>query len=672
MLPYGNALTSLFPSFTVPLLAKRSFTAEESSAQATTVDELHLSSGLVNSNDSTVVQVPVKNDYSSNTEGAIDHDNKIEENDRDSEIDFDLENERDRGDDLMLDKGRDPDGEFSIEKVEDPGGDVKPEKATDLDNGSSSKNASLHEKQFSQGRNSTPGDNFAVDTVGKSDISVAGEVRNQDKDVAISQIALSPIVSDTNWTVLGTLGSNLSNPLISVAPNRPSLAKQTTEIISKAENLGLLQSGPGTLNESSTTASIPLKKKKKKKQMVPPTSIPEMTRLLLRNRVSFRSMKPRWSAVRDQEILSAKRQIENAPIVRNDTELYAPLFRNVSTFKRSYELMERMLKVYVYREGGKPIFHTPILKGLYASEGWFMRLMEGNKHFRVKDPRKAHLFYMPFSSRFLEFALYVPGSHSQNNLVEHLKTYVDRIAAKYPFWNRTGGTDHFLVACHDWAPYETRHHMERSIRALCNADLNEGFLLGKDVSLPETFVRLPQNPLRGLGGKPASKRPILAFFAGNMHGSVRPILLQHWENKDPEMKILGPMPHGSKRKMTYIQYMKTSKYCICPRGYEVNSPRVVEAIFHECVPVIISDNFVPPFFDVLDWEAFAVFVAEKDIPMLKDILLSIPEKKYLELQLRVKKVQQHFLWHSRPVKYDIFHMILHSIWYNRVHTIKSR
>lgn len=184
----------------------------------------------------------------------------------------------------------DPDGEFSIEKVEDPGGDVKPEKATDLDNGSSPKNASLREKQFSQEKNSTPGDNFALDNVGKSDISVAGEVSSQDKDVAISQVALSPIVSDTNWTNLGTLGSNLSNPLISVAPNRPSLPKQTTEIISKAENLGLLQSGPGTLNESSTTARIPLIKKKKKKQIVPPTSIPEMTRLLLRNRVSFRSM----------------------------------------------------------------------------------------------------------------------------------------------------------------------------------------------------------------------------------------------------------------------------------------------------------------------------------------------------------------------------------------------
>lgn len=44
--------------------------------------------------------------------------------------------------------------------------------------------------------------------------------------------------------------------------------------------------------------------------------------------------KPRWSSILDQEILSTKKQIENAPVGRNDPELYAPIFRNVSVFKR--------------------------------------------------------------------------------------------------------------------------------------------------------------------------------------------------------------------------------------------------------------------------------------------------------------------------------------------------
>lgn len=207
--------------------------------------------------------------------------------------------------------------------------------------------------------------------------------------------------------------------------------------------------------------------------------------------------------------------------------------------------------------------------------------------------------------------------------------------------------------------------MTNCIRALCNSDVKEGFVFGKDVSLPETYVQSPQNPLRQLGGKPPSKRKILAFFAGNMHGYFRPILLKYWENKDPDMKIFGKLPKV-KGQMNYIQHMQSSKYCICAKGFEVNSPRVVEAIFYECIPVIISDNFVPPFFETLNWESFAVFVLEKDIPNLKNILLSIPKKKYLQMQKTVKLVQKHFLWHPRPVKYDIFHMTLHSIWFNRV------
>lgn len=222
------------------------------------------------------------------------------------------------------------------------------------------------------------------------------------------------------------------------------------------------------------------------------------------------------------------------------------------------------------------------------------------------------------------------------------------------------------------APYETRHHMEHCIKALCNADVTVGFKIGRDVSLPETYVRSARNPLRDLGGKPPSQRHNLAFYAGSMHGYLRPILLEHWRDKDPDMKILGRMPPGVPSKMNYIDQMKSSKYCLCPKGYEVNSPRIVEAIFYECVPVIISDNFVPPFFEVLNWDAFSVIIAEKDIPNLKNILVSIPEQKYLDMQLNVRKVQKHFLWHANPMKYDLFHMTLHSIWYNRVFQIKSR
>ena len=117
---------------------------------------------------------------------------------------------------------------------------------------------------------------------------------------------------------------------------------------------------------------------------------------------------------------------------------------------RSYELMELILKVYIYRDGSRPIFHTPHLRGIYASEGWFMKLMEENRQFVTKDPEKAHLFYLAYSSRQLQTALYVPDSHNMKPLSIYLRDHVNWIAGKYPYWNRTHGYDHFLVACHDW------------------------------------------------------------------------------------------------------------------------------------------------------------------------------------------------------------------------------
>ncbi|XP_016510893.2 putative glycosyltransferase At5g03795 [Nicotiana tabacum] len=392
-------------------------------------------------------------------------------------------------------------------------------------------------------------------------------------------------------------------------------------------------------------------------------SISEMTKMMLRSHPSSLLTKPMWSSASDEGLRSAKSQIECAANIIVDPGLHAPVYLNVSKFKRSYELMERNLKVYIYREGKRPVFHQPRLKGIYASEGWFMKQLKASQHFLTNDPNKAHLFYLPFSSQILGEVVYVPGSHSFTNLKAYLKNYVDLIKGRYPFWNRTQGADHFLIACHDWAPEETRHEMANCIKSFCNADLKEGFKLGKDASLPETNIG-SADPSRSLGGKRPSQREFLAFFAGSMHGYVRPILLKYWQNKDPNMKIFGQM-----RKTDYIQHMKSSRYCICARGYEVNSPRVVEAISYECVPVIISDNFVPPFLETLNWESFAVFVQEKDIPNLKSILESIPLRRYLKLYNNVKKVQQHFLWHSEPVKYDIFHMILHSIWYNRVFQI---
>lgn len=203
---------------------------------------------------------------------------------------------------------------------------------------------------------------------------------------------------------------------------------------------------------------------------------------------------------------------------------------------------------------------------------------------------------------------------------------------------------------------------KNSIRVLCNANTSEGFDPSKDASFPE--INLKTGGMRGLiGGPSPSHRSILAFFAGGIHGPIRPVLLEHWQHKgDPDMRIHQYLPRG----VSYEDMMRKSKFCICPSGYEVASPRVVEAIYTGCVPVLISDHYVPPFSDVLNWNAFSVEVAVSDIPNLKKILEGISSRQYIRMQRRVVQVRRHFEVNWPPKRFDVFHMILHSVWLRRL------
>ena len=201
-----------------------------------------------------------------------------------------------------------------------------------------------------------------------------------------------------------------------------------------------------------------------------------------------------------------------------------------------------------------------------------------------------------------------------------------------------------------------------STRLLCNANTSEFFNPRKDASIPEI------NLIRGesttnTGGLPASNRTTLAFFAGGRyHGKIRPLLFQHWKDKDKDIQVYERVPNN----VSYKEMMKTSRFCICPSGFEVASPRIVEAIYAECVPVLISQHYVLPFSDVLNWDAFSVRVSVSEIPNLKKILLDISDDKYKRLQENVKKVKRHFLVNYPAKRYDVYHMILHSLWLRRL------
>ncbi|CAM0905574.1 unnamed protein product [Alopecurus aequalis] len=341
-----------------------------------------------------------------------------------------------------------------------------------------------------------------------------------------------------------------------------------------------------------------------------------------------------------------------------------PVYRNAYAFHRSYLEMEKLFKIYVYEEGEPPVFHDGPCRSIYSTEGRFIYAMEMENRMRTRDPELAHVFFLPFSVVKMVKMIYEPNSHDMNPLRRTISDYIDVLSTKYPYWNRSLGADHFMLSCHDWGPYVSSadgHLFSNSIRVLCNANTSEGFNPSKDVSLPEINLRSDIID-KQVGGPSASRRPVLAFFAGGDHGPVRPLLLEHWKGKDADVQVSEYLPQG----VSYIDMMRRSKFCLCPSGYEVASPRVVEAIYLECVPVVIGDDYVLPFSDVLNWPAFSVRVAVQDIPDLKRILAAVSPRQYIRMQRRVRMVRRHFMVNGPPRRFDVFHMILHSIWLRRL------
>lgn len=342
-----------------------------------------------------------------------------------------------------------------------------------------------------------------------------------------------------------------------------------------------------------------------------------------------------------------------------------PLYWNANAFHRSYLEMEKQFKIFVYEEGEPPLFHSGPCKSIYSMEGQFIHGLEVDSEFRTKDPEKALVFFLPFSVSMLVQFVYIRDSHNFKPIKQTVTDYVNVIAGKYPYWNRSLAADHFMLSCHDWGPetsFSVPYLHKNAIRVLCNANTSERFNPSKDASFPE--INLQTGSTHGLlGGPSPSRRSILAFFAGGVHGPIRPVLLEHWEHSnDEDMMIRQYLPKG----VSYFNTMRKSKYCICPSGYEVASPRVVEAIYTGCVPVLISDHYVPPFSDVLNWKSFSVEVPVKDIPNLKKILSSISTRQYIRMQRRGVQVRRHFEVNFPPKRYDVYHMILHSVWLRRL------
>lgn len=117
--------------------------------------------------------------------------------------------------------------------------------------------------------------------------------------------------------------------------------------------------------------------------------------------------------------------------------------------------MVKRFRVWSYREGEQPLVHDGPANDIYAIEGQFIEEIESQKMpCRASHPEEAHLFFLPISvANIVEYVykpIVSPADYDRDRLQRIVMDYIQVVADKHPYWNRSNGADHFMLSCHDW------------------------------------------------------------------------------------------------------------------------------------------------------------------------------------------------------------------------------
>ncbi|GFZ09291.1 hypothetical protein Acr_20g0010990 [Actinidia rufa] len=286
------------------------------------------------------------------------------------------------------------------------------------------------------------------------------------------------------------------------------------------------------------------------------------------------------------------------------------VYHDRDTFLENYRAMNKTLKIYIYPHKRDDPFANVLLPshsepgGNYASESFFKQALMSS-HFITDNPSQADFFFLPFSIASMRHDPRI----GVGGIQDFVKDYVFNVSHKYPFWNRTGGADHFYVACHSIgkvAMDKAEEVRNSVVQVVCTSNyFVQGYVPHKDVC------------------------PCLRFGPDMM--------ILHWLTHQKGLRS----EHGQDRG--------------CDRSTMV------------CVPVVLADHYDLPFADILNWKSFSVVVATADIPSLKRILRELGFEEYLRLQRNVVEVRRHFQWHVKPVEFDVFYMVMYELWLRRGH-----
>ena len=137
---------------------------------------------------------------------------------------------------------------------------------------------------------------------------------------------------------------------------------------------------------------------------------------------------------------------------------------------------------------------------------------------------------------------------------------------------------------------------------------------------------------------------LLWSFCGAMTHPVRQAILR-LPRVDAEIRDTSSVPMFAgapdvtevvQARADYARLMRRSRYVLSPRGHGPSSFRLFETLASGRVPVIISDDWLPP--PRVDWAQCSIRVREKDVDAIPDLLRARSSSDWSLMRAAAEKV----------------------------------
>lgn len=100
-------------------------------------------------------------------------------------------------------------------------------------------------------------------------------------------------------------------------------------------------------------------------------------------------------------------------------------------------------------------------------------------------------------------------------------------------------------------------------------------------------------------------------------------------------------------RRNFVNNIYGSDYVLCVRGIGNNSIRFFEALCCGRIPIFVNTNCVLPFDHIIDWKSLCIWIEEKDIDRIDQIVFNfhqnISNEEFIALQLRLRAIWEEYL-----------------------------